>query len=76
LVVYADQRLPDIYADLAEDSPGIVLAMRLNLAPTSAAPAIAVKAERSAAVDIVGALHGGHRVLRFTPAAFFQAAAA
>jgi Beta-ketoacyl synthase, N-terminal domain len=60
-LVHADQRLPEIYAELGDDSnaTGIVLAMRLGLASGGGLP---VSQTAAAAAEIIDALRDGRRV--------------
>ncbi len=64
VLVHADQRLPEFYAELGGNAPAIVLAMRLKLAPAGAPPGLAVSRSSAAAPEIIDALLGGLRTLR------------
>lgn len=65
LLIHAEERLPQIYADLDDDAPGIFLAMRLNVAAAGAP--IDVGAGRAGALAVARALASGVTHLRFTP---------
>jgi hypothetical protein len=73
--IYAEERLPPIYAELDDDAPGVFLAVQLRLASASAASQIAVAPERAGAVAFVRALAAGARQVCF-PAPRWQAEAA
>ena len=65
VLIHADERLPPIYAELDEDTPGVFFALSLRLAGEEAHNAIDVGAGRQGAVDVVQALASGGRRLRF-----------
>jgi hypothetical protein len=68
LLIYADERLPPIYADLDEDAPGVFLALSLRSVAASASPEVRIGPGRAGAVTVVRALLAGARRLRFFPA--------
>lgn len=75
LLVFAEDRLDSVYADLDDDSPGVFLAMDLRLASGQGAPAFRVLPHRRGAQALVLALEAGLRRLQFA-ASFCVASAA
>jgi hypothetical protein len=67
LLIHADERLPETYAALDDDAPGVFLALSLRLVGGSDAADIAVGAGRLGAVAVAHALQTGQSRLRFTP---------
>lgn len=65
LLIHAEERLPEIYANLDETAPGIFLAMRVTAA-TDGAAAI-VGNHRAGAAALAHALQAGATQLTFTP---------
>lgn len=66
LLVHAEDRLPDLYADLDEATPGVFIAMSLSL--VDAGPeGVAVGSGRDGAHAVVAALAGGQTRLTFSP---------
>jgi hypothetical protein len=76
VLIYAEEQLPAIYAELDEKAPGVFLAMQLRLARATAASQIAVGLERAGAVAVVRALAAGLAQLRFPPPRWQARAAA
>jgi hypothetical protein len=64
VLVYADERLPSVYAGLEPDDPGIVVAMALK-APDADASGVGVGGGRAGALNVVRALQQGRSHLAF-----------
>jgi len=67
VLIHADDRLPDVYAELDDETPGVFLAMTLTLVGASDDAEIDVEAGRAGANALVAALAAGQRRLRFSP---------
>jgi hypothetical protein len=65
MLIHADERLPPTYAEFDSDTPSVVLAMTLHLAPASDANAATVGADRAGALAVIRALEAGQSRLAF-----------
>ncbi len=68
LLIHADERVPEVYSDLEDNSPpSVIVAIMLKRAEGAADNAIGVTAGRAGAADVVTALRAGQTRLRFAP---------
>lgn len=67
LLIHAEERLPETYAALDDETPGVFLALNLRLVGGSDSTDINVGAGRAGVVAVARALEAGQTRLRFTP---------
>lgn len=67
ILIHAEDKLPEIYAHLDEDAPGVFLALRLRRAGSANAAETVVHLGRSGAAAVVRAISSGMRRIGFGP---------
>lgn len=68
ILVFAEDRLDSVYTDLDNQSPGVFLAMEVQLVSSPSASRVVVQPHRAGAETLVAALDAGVRQLQFAAA--------